>query len=160
MAKILGIRVIPMTVCVVLGLGLISCGTLGGIGDSIYFPLPKTKVLKLFDTLFVQHPEYKIPQAWKKYNDWSERGYDFLESRIVYFKSQPREMYYITFLDDGLSAKKNKTGIGIRAICNGDPKWVLDKDMDEDERERIEKRFDNEIVSKLEKYGNCKSWKE
>jgi hypothetical protein len=139
---------------------LTGCGTLGGIGYGVYFPLPKEKVRQAFDSLFVENPEYKIPTKWKIYDDWSQRGYDFLESEIIYFKSQPEEMYYVTFIDDGLYASKNKTGIGIQAVFIEESNWMTNKNLSIEERKRIEKRFEGEIVSKLEKYSKCKTWKQ
>ncbi len=160
MKKKAGIWAACITGCVIICFYLTSCGTLGRIGYVTYFPLPKEKVQKTFDSLFSTHPEYKVPANWKVYDNWSERGFGFLESRIVYFNERPREMYYITFIDDGLYASKNKTGIGIRAVCIGDPRWLLEKDLDKRENERVEKRFEEEIVSKLEKYGKCKTWRQ
>ena len=101
--------------------GLIAgCGTLGAIGDGIYFPTSKKKLEIAMDSLYSEHPEYKSPAKWNKYNDWSKAGYDFLESRIFYFKSDPEEMYYITFIGDSVAlADTSKIAIGIRAVFNG-----------------------------------------
>lgn len=141
--------------------GLVSCGTLGGIGDGIYFPISKKKLEIAMDSLYMKHPEYKAPKDWGKFNNWSERGYDFLESKIFYFKSSPEEMYYVTFIGDSTAlASTTKIGIGIRALNKGSYKWLLNDDLDSKEKERIEKRFDDEIISKLEEYTKTKALKE
>jgi hypothetical protein len=141
--------------------GLVSCGTLGGIGDGIYFPISKKKLEIAMDSLYVKHPEYKTPKDWEKFNNWSERGYEFLESRIFYFKSSPEEMYYVTFIGDSTAlANTMKIRIGIRALNKGNYKWLLDDDLDSKEKERVEKRFDVEIISKLEEYTKTKASKE
>jgi hypothetical protein len=136
---------------------IVACGTLGGIGNEIYFPTSKRKVEIAIDSLYNNYPEYKLPGKWKKFNTWSDRGYNFLESRIFYFKSSPEEMYYVTFIGDStVMADTNKVRIGIRAIDNGIGRWFVEKDLDPKERERIEKRFNDEIVSKLKRYLSIK----
>ena len=137
-----------------------GCGTLGGIGDNIYFATSKKKLEIAIDSLFSKHPEYMILPEWEIYNDWSASGYDFLESRIFYF-SNPDEMYYVTFVGDStLLADSTKIGIGIRAVCKGTYKWLLDADLNSKEKERIEKRFDDEIISKLKQNTKVRTWKE
>ena len=136
-----------------------SCGTLGEIGSGKCFPTSKKALEVAFDSLYAKYPEYRTPAKWDSINDWSKRGYDFLESRIFYFKSSPEEMYYITFIGDStVLADTTKIEIGIRAIYNGHKfgKWLLNSELDTKEKRRIESRFDNEIVSKLEEYTKTK----
>lgn len=110
---------------------------------------------------YAKHPEYQMPASWEKFNTWSARGYDFLQSRIFYFKSSPEELYYVTFIGDSTAlADTTKIEIGVRAINKGDNKWLLNADLDSKERERIEERFDSEIVSKLEEYTATKATKQ
>ena len=155
--KILFISVICCTICCL----ITSCGTLGGIGDGIYFHTSKKKLDIALDSLFNQHPEYIVPTEWKQFNNWSARGYDFLESKIFYFKNQPEEMYYVTFIGDSITLlDTSKIGIGIQAINKGNYKWELDSDLDSKERKRILKRFDDEIISKLMEYTKVRTWKE
>ncbi len=146
------------TISVIICLIACGCGTLGGF-DNGTFPVTKRKLEIAIDSLYALHPEYEISTQWEKYNDWSARGYDFLESRIFYFKSPPEEMYYVTFVGD--TAKISKTTdarIAIRSVFKGNTKrWVLEKEVDSKERERIEKRFDDEIISKLEQYTQTKA---
>jgi hypothetical protein len=134
-----------------------SCGTLGGF-DNRNFPIGKSKLLQSFDHLYEKYPEYIIPKKWETFNDWHERGYDFLQGKIVYFKNQPEEMYYISFIGDSIEQSiPYKCSIAIRAICKGTNKWNLENDFSKDEKERIENRFDKEIISKLEILSNSKS---
>ena len=137
-----------------------GCGTLGGIGDIICFNTSKKKLEIAIDTLYSRHPEYKILHEWEPFNTWSANGYDFLESRIFYF-GNPDEMYYVTFVGDStILADTTKIGIGIRAINKGSYKWLLDADLESKEKERVEKRFDDEIISKLKEYTKVRTWKE
>jgi hypothetical protein len=100
------------------------------------------------------------PDKWKKEDDWKERGYDFLDSRIFYFKSEPEEMYYVSFYGDANDAHQadtTNTGISIRAVDNGaNYIWTKESDISSSEERRIKKRFQSEIISKLEKFTNTK----
>jgi hypothetical protein len=141
---------------------IVGCGTIGNIGDDLYFPVSKRNLELAMDSLYANYPIYKIPPKWVKYDDWSKNGYDFLESRIFYFKTPPEEMYYVTFITDSISmADSSQIGIGVRAVFNGNLKekkwWLLGDDLSSNERERITKRFNSEIISKLEKYTKAKA---
>ena len=97
-----------------------------------------------------------MPEKWTIFNNWSERGYDFLEGKIFYFSSPPEEMYYVTLIE---YPKMKSSEIGIRAIHNdnGGYKWLLEHDLTEKEKTRIKKRFNDEIIKKLENITNTKS---
>ncbi|MEP6844674.1 MAG: hypothetical protein ABI861_01665 [Panacibacter sp.] len=140
----------------------IGAGTLGGF-DIRIFHTSKQNLVRAVDTLFAKYPEYQIPDKWKSFDDWKERGYDFLDSRIFYFKSEPEEMYYVTFLgavNDSVQVNNTSTSISIRAIDNGTSHWTLEEETNSPEKKRIENRFDQEIISKLEQYTNTKSTRE
>ncbi len=139
-----------------------GCGTLGGFA-LWKFPASKQVVVQAIDTLFTEHPEYIVPDKWTKYDDWKSRGFDFLDSRIFYFKQIPEEMYYVTFIgdaNDSIQANPNETGISIRAVSIGTPAWITEDKTNSAERKRIETRFTNEITAKLESYTNTKTTKE
>jgi hypothetical protein len=129
-----------------------SCGTLGGF-DQREFPLSYKIIEKNMDSILSQFPNYNIPEKWKKENDWSKRGYDFLESRIFYFSSAPEEMYYVTFVGDSAElSNPDKCRFAVRAVYNDSAKtWILNSQVSKEEKKRIETRFDNEIILKLEK---------
>jgi predicted small secreted protein len=139
----------------------IRCGTLGGVGDDICFPTSMAKLKIAIDSLHNIYPEYKIPKKWEGLNNWSRKGYyDFLVGRIFYFKSSPEEMYYVTFIGDSFE-DTTKICIGIRSVFRESTyKWANDDSLVDKEKERIVKRFDNEIVSKLEKITKTKARKE
>lgn len=139
-----------------------GAGTLGGF-ETRSFLISKKKLETSMDTLLTLHPEYKIPVKWLPFDDWSKRGYDFLRSRIFYFGLPPEEMYYVTFVEDYASpADTYKATIAIRSVFNGGNhvRWLLEKDFDSNEKKRIEERFNNEIISKLEIYTKTKAKKE
>ncbi len=69
---------------------------------------------------------------------------------MFYFRTSPEEMYYVSFLDypDTMT-----TTISIRSVFNGE-RWTNEGDTRRREEDRIENRFDSEIVSKLERFSN------
>lgn len=135
----------------------IGAGSLGSF-DSRIFPTSKKQLEIGLNKLYKDYPEYNIPDKWKDFDSWSQNGYDFLESRIFYLKNHPEEMYYVSFIGDSVMlADPKQVIIAIRAVNKGDHKWFLEKDFDKQERERIEARFDKEIISKLEAYTQIKA---
>lgn len=142
--------------------GCIGAGTLGGF-DLRTFPTSKRNLVQAIDTLYLRHPEYEIPNKWKTFDDWHERGYDFLDSRIFYFKTNPEEIYYVTFIgdaNDSIQVDTTKTALSIRAYRNNKFGWTKEEDLSSKEKKRVQQRFDQEIISKLEEYTNTKSMKE
>ena len=132
---------------------------MGGF-DSRNFVTPKQNIEKAIDTLFVKKPEFKIPEKWKEYDTWKKRGFSSLDTRIFYFQSEPEEMYYVSFVEDG-NEKQDENGptiLAIRSIfTKRHNKWLKEEDFGVDEKDRIKKRFDREIISKLEKDSGVKS---
>jgi isocitrate dehydrogenase len=70
-------------------------------------------------------------------------------------------MYYVSFIgigNDSIHTHNNFIRLAIRAVYTKRfRKWYYEKDFDEKEKERIENRFDKEIISKLEKYTGVKT---
>jgi len=132
---------------------MIGAGTLGGF-DTVLFSTSKQNIVTSIDSLYKAFPDYKIPDHWQRYDNWSERGFDFLDSRIFYFKSTPEEMYYVTFLGDANdSIQKNNglTEMAIRAYMKSDDlgHWNKEGETSSNEKTRIQTRFQTEIVSKI-----------
>lgn len=144
---------------ITLSILLISCdGTLGGF-DNRVFQSPKENIITALDTFFIDNPEMQIPAKWKSHDNWKKRGYDFLDSRIFYFNTVPEEMYYVTFVANG-NENQNKNGptiLAIRAVNNGRGKWIKYDDFDAEEKERIEQRFDKNVIIEIEKYSRIKA---
>lgn len=140
---------------------LTSCdGTLADF-KIISFPTSKTKLEIAIDSLYSNYPDYRMPEKWKEYDSWSKRGYDFLESRIFYFKNEPEEMYYVTFVGEE-ETLKDTTHIDIAissAYRRRTGNWS-EEDFGKEEEIRIQKRFKREIISKLEKYTKTKAKEE
>ena len=134
-----------------------GCGTLGGF-ENITFSTSKQNLKIGIDSLYAAYPQYRIPSKWESKDDWSARGYDFLESRLFYFKDSPEELYYVSFVGDSISfTDKSKVTVAVRAVANETPGWKLEKVIGSKERDRIELRFRTEIVEKLERITGSKA---
>lgn len=137
-----------------------GAGTLGGF-DIRFFPTSKKEVVKAIDDLYRNNPEYYIPEKWKYQDDWKARGYGFLDTRIYYFKNPPEEMYYVSFYGDStIQANPHKIGMAVRAVYNDSHGWDIEKEFKRKERERVEQRFQTEIIAKLEVYTETKAIRE
>lgn len=135
-----------------------GCGTLGGISSNIVFPTSKQQLDKALDSLFSRHAEFKIPDKWKRQDDWIRAGYGFMEYRIFYFAINPEEMYYVTYIGDSSDlTNPRRATIAIRAIYNGGRRWLLAADLDRSEIRRVDLRFGKEIVPVLENYTATKA---
>jgi len=136
-----------------------SCdGTLRGF-DERSFPISKQKLEVAIQLLYENNPESIIPDKWQEKDDWVQRGYGFLDTNIFYLEASPEEMYYVSYIgDEEMLNDKTHINIAIRSVFTAKNRnWLnVDKFTDE-ERERIEKKFDMEIISKLEKYTGVKS---
>ena len=128
---------------------------MGGF-DNRNFTTPKKNIVKALDTLFVKNPELKIAEKWIKYEHWKNSGFDFLDSRIFYFQTEPEEMYYVTFVENGNENQNNfgPTILAVRSVfTKRHNKWLKKENCSEKLKERIESRFETEIISKLELYS-------
>lgn len=63
-------------------------------------------------------------------------------------------MFYITITGD--TSSQSHSEMSIRAVCKGNVKWLLQEDFSNSEIEKIESRFETEILSKI-KYSYYKS---
>ena len=138
--------------------GCIGAGTLGGFEDRV-FPVPRARLARAIDSLYAEYPEYKLPEKWQPLDDWKERGYGFLDSRIFYFKNMPEEMYYISFIGmpEDSTINNIEATISVRAVRDSASGWMLEAGTSRAEKRRIEKRFDDEIIAKLERYTGVKA---
>lgn len=137
-----------------------GAGSLGG-WDTIVFRTSQKQLDSAIVTLYTQNPQYKIPNKWQyDIGLWKSDGYGILKANFFYFASKPEEMYYVTYIGAGTGGDPKLTRIAIRAIGYGNDQWKIRKDFDENENLRINKRFNDEIISKLEKYTKTKSYSE
>jgi hypothetical protein len=132
---------------------LISCNYSGdtlGYSSAFVFPFSENVLKIKIDSLFNQHPQYKIPDKWHELDNWNRRGLGFLQGKIFYFREQPEEMFYVT---SGVSDNINvHASLFIRAINRG-YRWFKFDELDEAEKKRVEYRFEKSICSKLGNYS-------
>jgi hypothetical protein len=139
-----------------------GAGTLGSFKSYLFVASEKKMNLEI-ENIYTSHPEYKMPKKWEPFDDWNERGFESLNGKIFYFGNSPEEMYYVSYyeLNDNNSIKDGfkTTDISVRAVHNGTWRWKKEDDYEKDkkEKERIEKRFHDEIIVKLEKQMNTKA---
>jgi hypothetical protein len=131
---------------------------LGGWPDRT-FPISRKKLTSAINQLYDKNVEYKVPGKWMEEDSSIIKSNFYLLSTTFYFKENPEEMYFVSFIgDDSMLADSSKTIISIRSVNNGE-KWLRYVDENPAERVRIEKRFDKEIISKLELYSGTNSLK-
>ncbi|AMM51005.1 hypothetical protein TH61_07155 [Rufibacter sp. DG15C] len=137
-------------ICLMVTAGVTSCtigaGTLGSFEDR-KFQVSIEEMLVAMNSL----ESHKIPEKWKPTAASIEGTYGFFENTNFYLKGSPEEMYFVSY-----QGNSRVTVMSIRSVFkNG--KWFIENDLAEDERERIENRFDREIIAKLEKLTNSKA---
>jgi len=149
-----------ITLCCLCGL-MAACNKFGAIGDTINFRTTKPQLETAIDSLYAKYPQYKLPAKWAKYNNFPVKNPEYLETKIFYFKSQPEEMYYISLIDDSvMTGDSARTGLAIRAVNRGDGTLLKEDNIDFEDGKRMEKRFNDEIVSKLEALTKTKAKEE
>jgi hypothetical protein len=159
------IVILSFLILIILSCNYIGAGTLGSF-DSYYFLISENEMHEQFDIFYLKHPNYKIPDKWDQLNDWNERGYSSLKGKCVYFDKTPEEIYYISYFElrdeDSFKEGCKTIQISVRAVHNGTWRWMKEEDYEKDkaEKDRIEKRFHDEIIVKLEKQLNTKAIKD
>lgn len=139
------------------GVLLYGCDTMGQIGDTVSFRTSTDTLERAIDTLFAQHPEYKVPAQWEQYKNLKVRPADYVENKYFYLKSDTPEMYYVVLINNlKMRGDSSHTGLAIRAVNRGSDKWIREPDLDYKDEKRIARRFDTEIISKLQEYTGAK----
>lgn len=154
MKKLIALLLFTLFLISILSGCVFSAGTLGGF-ESHVFNTSKRKVERSIDSLYSKNPQYLIPENWKEFDSWSQRGYDFLDSRMFYFDSGPQEMYYVSFIGDSNEKEpqdREQTELAIRAVFHQSEGWRYEREMSLSERKRIVNRFTTEIIIPLENY--------
>jgi hypothetical protein len=122
-----------------------SCGTTGHLK---FYNFNNTKDSVMNDLLSVinYNSLYVAPPHWNNY----EQGIDTIRDIYVYFQSNPKEIYQLGFKGDTAEWRLNKKSctLALVGVFNGKT-WAFEKDMKTKEIERVEKRFEMEILSKM-----------
>ncbi|CAG5002258.1 hypothetical protein DYBT9275_02852 [Dyadobacter sp. CECT 9275] len=133
-------------------------GTLGAF-QKWSFAISEMQMEKGIENLYTQNPNCRIPEKWVHLDDWKQGGYGFLNGKIFYFEDQPEEMYFVSYYEGSMDSQ-DVLVISVRAVNNGSS-WstVDDFRFREPEQKRIDNRFHEEIIKKLEKLLNVKAQK-
>jgi hypothetical protein len=119
----------------------IGAGTLGSFDDR-RLAINKSDFLTAFDSL----TEKQIPDKWKETAASIEHTYEFLADDVtcLYLNDNPEEMYFVSY-----QGNSKFTVISVRSVFRHG-RWSVKGDLDNEEIDRIETRFDNEIIKKIE----------
>lgn len=143
---------------------LLSCenkiaGTLGS-GHKYLFNCNEKELDFCLNKFSEKQNEMKVPKKWIKFDNWKEKGYDFLNGKVFYFKegnNQIEEMYFVSILDS-YPKEKDKTSVSIRAVfrfVDNNPRWIYLDDFDKSEVSKIEERFQKMILDKMKNNDDC-----
>lgn len=127
-------------------------GTLGG-GKTYRFNCSKEKLNFYLDSIEENSSSLKVPESWKKYNDWDQRGFGFLKGKIFYInekKNEVEEMYYVSVIPPVTGS--NKAGVAIRSVFRAKEYllgWKTFEDLPRSEKKEIEERFKIKVLSQL-----------
>jgi hypothetical protein len=126
----------------------IGAGTLGSF-DENRFPIKKSDFLTAFDSL----TEKQIPVKWKENASSIEHTYEFLADDVtcLYMNDNPEEMYFVSY-----QGNSKFTVISVRSVFRHG-RWSVKRDLDDEEIDRIEKRFEDEIIKKIENRTRTKA---
>lgn len=88
-----------------------------------------------------------LPGKWKPYY----KKFDFRDDTYIYFKELPEEIYRIGFSRFGENGweKDGFSRLSLYMWYDGEG-WKTNYEITDSERERIVKRFEDEILSKME----------
>lgn len=134
-----------------------SAGSLGG-WVTVTFPASEKKLQIAIDSLYRFNPKYDCLGKWKFEAENWRKDYSNLKTLTFCFDSAPEEMYYVTFVEAGTSSNPAYASLAVRGVENGTGRWSRYEDFNHTEQLRIQKRFEEEIISKLEQYTKIKSY--
>ncbi|TKB98714.1 hypothetical protein [Pedobacter cryophilus] len=135
---------IKLKIVFILLVGLVtSCGTLGHL-KFYHYDASKYEVEKDLLEVIKSHTD-AIPLKWKK----NAVGMDFLDEKFIYFKNAPEEILRIGFTGDSIQWKSHTSSkLALVGVFRGN-EWLFEKDMSASEKERLQKRLETEILSKM-----------
>ena len=121
-----------------------SCGTTGHV-QFYNFDTRKDEVEKELRFIIHERSGHSIPAKWSDiYKDPGPIEYIY-----VYFSKLPEEMYQVGFTGDSNEWKTSvKCQLGLVGLFRGDH-WEYRKELSYKEIERMKKRFEREILSKI-----------
>ncbi|HTD97882.1 MAG TPA: hypothetical protein VK668_01280 [Mucilaginibacter sp.] len=137
----------PLSVALLLVMMLLgSCRSAGRV-QFYNFISPKADVKKELIRVIDSNGKYSAPPHWNNYEE-GEGPKDI----FIYFKKGPRELYCVAFNNyDDIPDYKDKTVLALVSVFDGKI-WKRGNDLSRAEEKRVEKRFREEILSKMKFY--------
>ncbi len=141
--------------------GFGGAGTLGG-GYLYKYDCTRGELQNCLENIKIKNSAYNVPKNWEDFNDWSAGGFDFLNG-ITYFLNesqyQKKEMYYVTLVQNDYydTVYTKPSLVALRSVFNvvdGKPRWLHLHDLNKTNKDRVELRFQQEILSKI-KSASC-----
>lgn len=129
---------------------LYSCGGTTGHIEFYNFNATKYEVENALLQVINNDTTYKVPKKWR-----SHTKDDYFERIYIYFSNRPNELYQIGFTDSNEWQKSATCRLGLISIYQGE-QFMYEDDLNWKEQERIQKRFEEEILTKI-KYTYIKS---
>lgn len=152
-------------ILITLSLFLYSCDSIGagsfGAWKMSVFPLTNKELTLSINSLYKTSPQYRMPEKWKyELKHWANNGYESSKMFLFYFKNPHEEVYFASLAATGLVDHPEYARIAVISIYNEKTGWKEIKKQSDKEKIRIQKQFEDEILSKLEKSTNTVSFYE
>jgi hypothetical protein len=133
---------------------LITSCIASGLGSGKVFTLECTRgeAAKCLKNFRKEHPEFEIPDSLKKYDRWEQDGYSFLQGQVIYFSQKKIEMYYVSLIKNKLTdtTSTQPSYISVRYFFDFKKMlWERASHLEKSELKRIDKRFEKEVLLKL-----------
>ena len=128
---------------------LTSCGTTGHI--SFYnFNASKAEIENEIMSTINDDSTYTVPKKWL-----SHTSDDYFKRIYIYFKDKPEELYQIGFTNEADWQDSPSSRLGLISVYSGH-QFQYESDLSKKEIQRITKRFETQILSKV-KYPYSKT---
>lgn len=150
-------------ILIVFSLFLYSCNNIGAGSNGAWkikgFPFTNKEVTASVNSLYEKYPEYLIPKKWEEESGyWKNDGYDKSRILFFYFKSAPEEMYFVFLVAPGFVDHPEYARLAVISVYSEKTGWKVIKEQSDKDKVRIQQRFENEIISKLEKSMGTKTF--
>jgi hypothetical protein len=137
-------RINPKQIFAVILMFLVSCGTLGHI-QFYYYSAPIDVIEKDLIRVVDEESKYSPPLKWNNY----ELGADSLQDIFIAFSTNPKEIFQLGFANRVTSLEKaTNAKLALVGIFDGKI-WKFESDLTSNEKERVKKRLETEILSKM-----------
>ena len=141
--------------------GCYQAGTLGS-GIRHQFICTRAVLQHCLGEAKKQQGSLEVPIKWKSFDNWDEKGYEFLDGETYYFSGTSQggdRMYYVTLVKEDLAdtTSTSPSYLAVRSIfseVNGKYGWKPISEATRMERDAAEERI-KLVISLFPKHCNC-----